>query len=145
MGLYFSENEDFDRALENIKKAIARDSRSPHYFQAFVNVSERSKQFAAAEAALKDIAGKEPADFAPLYGLAFLRYKQGKRDEALSDLDRAIRVDPDEPLAYRLKCDVLADNGQHKEMLALALDKVKLAEGRYPTFRSTFTPGSARR
>jgi len=138
LGLYFSGNEDFDRALENIKTAIARDSRSPHYFQAFVNASERSKQLAAAEAAVKDIAGKEPGNFAPLYGLAFLRYRQGKRDEALSVLDRAIRVDPAEPLAYRLKCDVLADNSQHKEMLALALDKVKLAEGRDPDLQIDF-------
>ena len=138
LGLYFWGNEDFGRALENIKNATALDSRSPYFFQAFVNVSERSKQLAAAEAALVGITGKEPKNFAPLYGLAFLRYRQGKRDEALNDLEKAIRMDPDEPLSYRLKCDILKANSQYKEMLALALDKVKLCEGRDPDLQIDF-------
>lgn len=138
LGLYFSGDKDFVRALEYFNKAIALDSRSPHFFQAFINASEGLKQLDVAESVLARLAGKEPGNLAPLYGLAFLRYRQGKRDEAMDVLDKAIRLDPNEPMPYRLKCDVLEGNGQNKEMLALALDKVKLCVERDPDLQIDF-------
>jgi CHAT domain-containing protein/Tfp pilus assembly protein PilF len=125
LGLYYAEKQDFAKAAEESKNAIALFSSSPYFFQLFSDASERLKQLDDAEAYILNVSKSEPDNFGALCGLAYLRHKQRKWDETIEALDKAIKLNPDNPLSYRLKCDVYRDTDQNKEMLALALDKVK--------------------
>jgi CHAT domain-containing protein/Flp pilus assembly protein TadD len=125
LGLCDAEKRDFARAAEEAKKAIAAFSGSPYFFHLFINSSDRLKELDSAEAHIADIVKREPDNYAPLYGLAYLRFKERKWEESLAFLDKASRLNPDDPLPFRMKCDILESMDRNKEMLALALEKLK--------------------
>jgi CHAT domain-containing protein/tetratricopeptide (TPR) repeat protein len=138
LSLYFLESHDYEAALENARKAIALFSGLPPFYQAFIDTSERLKRLDGAADELVKISEEEPKNYAPLYGLAIVRRKQVRRDEALALLEKAVRLDAGDPLICRLKCDLLQDDGRYKEMLALALDKAGLCEGKDPDLQIDF-------
>lgn len=138
LGLCHAEKNDFARAAEASRKAIALFSGSPYFFHLLINSSERLKELNTAASLVMDIAKKEPASYAPLYALAYLRFKERRWEESLGFLDKAIQLNPEDALPYRLKCDIFRDTGRNKEMLALALEKLKTPERMDPDLEIDF-------
>jgi len=138
LGLCQAEKQDFPGAVEHSKKALALFSGSPFIFQLFINSAERLNQLDSAETHILDISKSEPTNPAALYALAYLRFKERKWDESLATLEKATELKPDEALFYRLKCDIFRDTGRNKEMLALALDKMKTAKNLDPDLEIDF-------
>ena len=132
LAVYHFLQEDWRQALESDQKAIGLFPRSPYFFQVLVNSSERLKQLAEAEALISGISGKDPGNPAALYGLAYSSSKQRRWDEALERAEKAIKIDPGEPLYFRLKCDVFKGMGRNKELVALGLDGERTLAGTDP-------------
>jgi len=76
LGLYYKEKEEFNKAVENYKKAIELFSRSPHFYAAFINSSKESNQLDAAENLIKTILHNESTNAPAHYGMGFLYFKQ---------------------------------------------------------------------
>lgn len=138
LSVYWALQEDWGQALENARKAVDLNPRSPHFFQALVNSSERLKQLAEAEVLISAISEKDPANPAAIYGLAYLDSRRRKWDEALGHAEKAIKLDPGQPLYARLKCDIYQGQDRNKDLLALALDSEKRFAGSDPDLRIDF-------
>lgn len=138
LGLYYKEKKDFLKAVECYKKAIELFSESPYFYSALINSSRELKKLDETESYLKNILKNEPNNASAHYGMGFLYFKQKKWDEALQYSDKAIELNPNLILPYRLKCDVLESISKYKEMFALALDKVKMCENRDPDLQIDF-------
>ena len=138
LGLYYKEKEEFNKAVENYKKAIELFTKSPYFYSAFIDSSNKLNQLETAKKYMTNIIKSEPINAAVLYGMGFLCFKQKKWDEAIQYLDKVVELNPYLFLAYRVKCDVLESVSKYKEMLELALDKVKMCENRYPDFQIDF-------
>jgi CHAT domain-containing protein/Tfp pilus assembly protein PilF len=125
LGLWHARRQVFCAALENAKTAIGLFSGSPVFFHLFIESADRLKQLDGAETFLSSLSQSEPHNFAALYGLAYLRFKQRRWEESLELLENAIRLDPANPISYRLKCEIYQSTGRNKERLALGLELTK--------------------
>jgi CHAT domain-containing protein/tetratricopeptide (TPR) repeat protein len=139
LGLWRVKKQDFPQALENAKKAIALFSGSPLFFQLFVDSSERLTLLDEAQTYLLSLSQSEPANYAALYGLAYLRLKQRKWDESMELLEKAVELDPENPIGYRLECEIYEETGKNKERLALALGQLGGAKKMDPDLEIDFT------
>jgi CHAT domain-containing protein/Tfp pilus assembly protein PilF len=138
LGLYYKEKEEFNQAVENYKKAIELFTESPYFYSAFIDASSRLNQLETAEKYITNIIKNEPINAAVHFGMGFLYFKQKKWDEAIQYLDKAVELNPELYLAFRVKCDVLDSVSKYEEMLELAMDKAKMCENRYPDFQIDF-------
>jgi CHAT domain-containing protein/tetratricopeptide (TPR) repeat protein len=138
LGLYYAKKQDFSQAAENSKKAIALFSDSPYFFELFINSAERLKQLDGAQTYLLNLSQSEPDNYAALYGLAYLRFRQNQWDDSMGLLEKAIKIDPRNPLSYRLQCEIFQRSGRNKERLALALEKIQTSENLDPDLKIDF-------
>jgi len=138
LGMYYFEREDFGKALENCKKAVEHNTNSPAFYTYLINSLQKLNQLDEADEYVNNIIKAEPINDSAHYGIGFLYFKQKKWEEAMEYLDKAVELNPELLLAYRVKCDVYEAAGKYEEMLELALDKVKLCEGRDPDLQIDF-------
>jgi CHAT domain-containing protein/Tfp pilus assembly protein PilF len=138
LGYYYYEKKDFSRAVKLFKKAVDLFSKSNAFYAHLINSSKNLDQLDREKKYITDIIQKEPANASAHYGMGFLYFKQKKWDEANKYLDKAAELNPDILVTHRVKCDVYKATSKYKEMLELALDKVKLCEGRDPDLQVDF-------
>jgi CHAT domain-containing protein/Tfp pilus assembly protein PilF len=138
LGLWQAEKQDFAQAVEYCRKAIGLFAGSPAFFHVFIDCSQKLKQLDSAEAHLVDLFRNEAESFTALYVRAYLRFRQKKWDESMELLEKAIKLNPENPISYRLQCDLYQFTGRNKECLALAREMANAAEYMDPDLRIDF-------
>ena len=119
-------NGNMDRAIRSGKKALKLSPWKDLYHYTFARALDRGYYYCQPERKerILDLA-VEHAKIAALtpsarpearwITLASLRFKQGRLEEALRDLDKALKVDPYFWATYRLKALILLAKGNHLE------------------------------
>jgi CHAT domain-containing protein/Tfp pilus assembly protein PilF len=138
LSVHDAQQGHWPEAFDNARKAVDLCPRCPLMFQAMVNAADQLKRLTEAEALISGLAAKDPANPAAAYGLAYLSSKRRTWDEALERVEKAIGLDPREPLYARLKCDIYDGQGRNKDLLALATDCEKRFAGSDPDLRIDF-------
>jgi tetratricopeptide (TPR) repeat protein len=99
----------YDKAAELFRRAIAMDpanAAEPYNYLGYM-WAEQNKHLDEAEDAIKRALQFEPANGAYLDSMAWLEYRQGKYDQALENLQRAIQNLPrEDPVVYEHLGDV---------------------------------------
>jgi tetratricopeptide (TPR) repeat protein len=102
---YLVARGDFPAAINAADAAVRRDSKNVTLITAKAGVEEKAKDFAGAEATLRNGAESLPHDARLLVQLAQLQLREKKNDQALASFDEAAAADPNaiEPRAAALQ------------------------------------------
>lgn len=90
-----------ESAESMFKKAVETSNSDPVPFKALVEYYFNEKNFDAAEQVLEDIVNIGKADFDILYKIGNLRYRKGKKQDALVYWEKALELQPDNEILKR--------------------------------------------
>ena len=151
---YLIARGDFKDAIDAGDAAVRRDPKNTTLITAKAGVEEKSKDFAAAEATLKNGADAQPHDTALRLELAQLLLREKKNDQALATFDAASAADPNaiEPRAAALQLLITmhryGDADKRVDQIIASIPQralgyqlqgdVQLAEGRLPQAEAAY-------
>jgi Flp pilus assembly protein TadD len=105
-GALLEKQNHFDEAAQEYKTALALDRSSKQALIGLANVSMRTRGYAEAEEALRKLAVKDPVSGAIALQLGRVLYAEGKKDDAIVELEKALKFTPDDPEAERDLADM---------------------------------------
>ena len=125
------ESESLDNAIQEFKKAIAKDNRVPqaHYFLALAYLDRDGESgFAEAVPELRAELRIDPEDYRSHYLLGYVAMKQHSLKEAESELVRAATLEPQNPDPLLFLGHVYADTGREAEAEATTRKAIALTK-----------------
>ena len=99
-GRAYMETTNSDQAIQEFKKAIARNSKLPqaHYFLAMTYLQRDSEAgFAAAAPEFQAEIANNPNDYRSHYSLGLIAFKQRRNEDAIPEFFRASEIEPNNP------------------------------------------------
>jgi len=118
LGVIYSQEGDFDKALEEFDKAISL--RDPYYKAIYnkFNLLLSSGRAEEAEALLKDVIQRHPDHIDGYINLGVLAGRRGDNTSAFSYFDKAIELSPDDFDAFFKKGQLLVVEKRYEEALS---------------------------
>jgi hypothetical protein len=96
LGLLYAREKEYTKAIEEYGKAAALDPKLPDTFFNLGYAYALTKDYSKAEAMYARVVQLEPPYLdEALYNLAIVQEKQGKRQESIQSLERAVQINPD--------------------------------------------------
>jgi tetratricopeptide (TPR) repeat protein len=133
--LYFArayrDGEQFDQAIEELKKATAKDSRLPqvHYFQGLAYLGRDGESgFPAAVPEFRTELKNNPEDARTHYLLGYVLLRQHNLEEAETELARAGELDPQNPDPFIYLGQVYLEINRFKEAETAARKAIALTK-----------------
>jgi tetratricopeptide (TPR) repeat protein len=102
LGLIYARQKEYAKAIEAYGKAAELDPKFPDTLFNLAHVYAVTNEYQKAAGMYARVVALEPSYLdEALYNLAIVQEKQGKRPDAIQNLERAMRVNPDNKLAEK--------------------------------------------
>jgi len=127
-----------DQALQSFKKAVAQQPKEPAGYTALNDFYMQSKDYDAAEKALKAGLAELPGNVALRLSLASLQIIRGNTNAAISQYEAILQDQPNSLVAINNLVSLLLDNRSDKPSLDRAFElSEKLKSSNVPQFQDT--------
>ena len=101
LGIVFMKLKDYPQAIETFKKSAVLDPQSPDTFFNLGYIYAINKEYPKAEEMYKQVVKLSPSYLdEALFNLGIVQDKQGKREQCIENLERALKVNPKNRLAF---------------------------------------------
>ncbi|MEZ4909003.1 MAG: tetratricopeptide repeat protein [Saprospiraceae bacterium] len=114
-GKYFYDNSDYDKSIEDLKKAIEIDSMKPEYYHLLSDAYMDSAKSRFAIQTMKELVYKYPERIPSLLKLAELFFIVKEYDNSISTINSILYLSPGNPDAYFLLGVNFKEMGKLKE------------------------------
>ncbi len=118
-GIRYLWMNDLDRAEKDFTRAIALDPRNAEAHDDLGVIHAQRGDYAAAERHFLDTVRADPTYQKGWHNLAMVYYITSRNDEALTTVERALKLIPEARDSLLLKCSVLETLGRHAEAKVL--------------------------
>lgn len=142
------ETEGLDQAIEEFKKAIAKDPKVPqaHYFLALAYLNRDGESgFVEAAPQLKTETELNPGDSRSHYLLGYIAMKQRRTAEAETELQEAAKLDPRNPEALMFLGQLYSETNRDDQAEAVLRNAIELttdvSRGDYQINRAHYVLG----
>jgi len=112
-GLFDERQKDFPAAETEYKKVLALDPHSTEAAIGLTNIYMKSNRMADAEPVLRRLSIDRPDDAGLLIQLGRVLAAEGKKDDAIVELQAALKLSPNDSAAQRDLADLYAEAGKH--------------------------------
>jgi tetratricopeptide (TPR) repeat protein len=129
LGLALHALGDYAQALESFQRALAAGETGEGRINLAITLNQLHRH-AEAEAALRPVLQRDPADDDARMNLATAMAEQGRRDEALAEFRAVLQRRPDHPDVLMNIANTLRDQGRHQEALPVYQEALRLQPGR---------------
>ena len=124
-GLLRERRKDSTGAEADYKQVLILDPRSSEAVIGLTNIYMKSERIADAEPLLRQLATERPDDAGLHLQLGRVLAAQGKKDEAVSEIQSALKLSPSDSEAQRDLADLLKDSGKLPDAEKTYRDLVK--------------------
>jgi len=112
-GLFDERQKDFPAAETEYKKVLALDPHSTEAAIGLTNIYMKSNRMADAEPVLRRLSIDRPDDAGLLIQLGRVLAAEGKKDDAIVELQAALKLSPNDSAARRDLAELYAEAGKH--------------------------------
>ena len=113
LGLVYLRQEDYPKAIETYEKATELEPQTAKSFFNLGYIYQVTRNYSKAEEMYGQVVELAPSYLdEALFNLAMVQEKQGKRDQCIENLERALRLNPDNRLAGKYLLKLKADPGE---------------------------------
>jgi len=112
-GLLLEKQGRFEDAVQEYRQALALDATSTDAMTGLANAYMRAHQLPQAEEMLRKIATAHPNDGSVCNQLGRILTAEGKKDDAIAELEKGLRLAPGDSAARRDLADLYADSGKY--------------------------------
>ena len=101
LGIVFMKLKDYPNAIETFKKAAVLDPKSPDTYFNLGYIYAINKDYPKAEEMYKQVVKLSPPYLdEALFNLGIVQDKQGKREQCIENIERALKVNPKNRMAF---------------------------------------------
>ncbi|MGH9529632.1 MAG: tetratricopeptide repeat protein [Terriglobales bacterium] len=118
-GLLLEKQNRFEDAAQEYKSALALDPSSMDAVTGLANAYMRGRQFPQAEEMLRKIATARPGDGVVHLELGRILAAEGRKDDAITELEMGLKIAPGDGAAQRDLGDLYADAGKYDKAEAV--------------------------
>ncbi len=112
-GLLLEKQNRFEDAAQEYKHALALEPSSTDAMTGLANAYLRARQFPQAEEALRKLAAAHPNEGVIRNQLGRVLLAEGKKDDAIAELEAGLKLTPGDDAAQRDLADLYADSGKY--------------------------------